>query len=164
MTTNIIITARPSIWMPTANSTPPFCNHVSVVHDRRDDRSAVRRPRPRRRRCGPARRAPQPVAVPPVGVVDPVDPLDDARTHDSTNDAPTASDADLGALAREALPEEAGSGRTRPPGSSGTSQAWSSTDAVSPSTGRRRRDRRCAGCGRSAGRSRGRRRPRRPRS
>ena len=72
VTTNSIITARPSIWVPTVNSTPPFCHQVSVVHDRRDrglaswpPASALKMPRPSARRP----------SLWPLGVVDPVDPL-----------------------------------------------------------------------------------------
>ncbi len=30
VTTKSIITARPSIWVPTVNFTPPFCHQVTV--------------------------------------------------------------------------------------------------------------------------------------
>ena len=143
VTTNSIITARPSTVVPTVKSTPPFCHHVSVCttgattgaascRRLREDAPAERARGPR---CGRwRRRRGRSTAT--------------AATIDSTNDAPTASDADLGALASGGASRRTGSATNETAGIAGMIQAWSSIGAVSPSAGRRRRDRHCAGCGR----------------
>ena len=88
VTTNSIITARPSIWMPTPNSTPPFCHHVTwwttgvttgfaVATALGAEHAAAERARGRSR----DRR----------WRLDPVDPLVRPRRTTSTNDAPSAA-------------------------------------------------------------------------
>ena len=90
--------------VPTPNSMPPFCHQVNVCTTGVTTALAVPPPS-RAEHAATERRAPRRA---PGGVFHPVDPLDD-RDAESTNDAPSGDDADLRALARHALPEEAGS-------------------------------------------------------
>ena len=84
-------------------------------------------------------------------------------THDEDERRAERDDPDLRALLRHALPEEEDQDE-RHRGDRGDDPAVIQHVEISPSTGRLRRDRRCARCGRSATRWPGRSRPRRPRS
>ena len=64
VTTNSIITASPSIWVPTPNSTPPFCHQVTVWMTGVTTASACSPPR--RRRAPLPKHAREAVLVPPV--------------------------------------------------------------------------------------------------
>ena len=88
VTTNIIITARPSIWVPTVSFTPAFWNHVywwMTGSTRVSPPSAPKRPMPR-----------------PSAPIAPPRPCEwsafwtrsihcATAPHDSRNDAPTAA-------------------------------------------------------------------------
>ena len=90
-------------------------------------------------------RGAQALAV-PARVFDPVDPLDrgDDRQHERRADR---GDADLGALVREALPEQQDHDEGRR-GDGGDDPGVLEHRRVSPSAGRLRRGRPCARCGR----------------
>ena len=91
-----------------------------VVHDRRDDGLA------RAAALGAeARRAPsarEPARVTAVGVLDALDPLDDARRTTSTNDAPTAT-MPISAPFSASASRRTGSAKNETAGISGMSQA-----------------------------------------
>ena len=86
-----------------------------VVHHGRDDGLAV--PATLGAEHAPAER-PESALVTAGGALDAVDPLVDRDAREDERRA-DREDPDLGALLRHVLPEEAGSGRTRPRGSRG---------------------------------------------
>src|SRR5258705_3155115 len=85
-TTNIIITARPSIWMPAVSRTPPFWNHVTWCST---GRTAASPPEPPSAPRCPMLRPSAPSAVPPLASWTRMIQRTSAPQA-STNDEPTA--------------------------------------------------------------------------
>ena len=136
VTTNSIITASPSTWVPTPNLTAPLCHHVDVVDHRLDGRVLAGVEALPERRSSPC----SAVRVVDAGSTDRV-------THESTNDAPTAripiSAPFLGRrLPKNRISEERHRGDRR------DDPGLVEHRPVSPSAGRPRRGRDCGGCGR----------------